>query len=161
MIQVFVDDRDAQRRLARIQGRFAERKGGLSRGIIDELEAKFVRFASQQFATDGAHGGQTWAPLSARTLADKARRGTVSRGILRDSMEMYRMLTDRKSDKRIWENTPGGARVRFLVPYFRFHQDSQRDAMPSRPVYPDPLPPSLVNEIKNTITGYILEGSFA
>lgn len=78
MIQTFIDDRDAQRRFARLQGQFTKQKGGLDLRTINELENKFRRFAERQFATDGAHGGNTWAPLADRTIAMKAKKGTLS-----------------------------------------------------------------------------------
>lgn len=160
MIQVFVDDRDAQRKLARIQGRFATMRGGLDRRSVDELEAKFVTFARRQFQTNGGAGGEKWAELRPSTLAQKAAKGTLSRGILRDTMEMYHMLTDQRSDMRRWERAPNGAKVSFLLEYFKAHQTGTK-RMEARPVYPDPLPESFIEQIKNTIRGFLLEGEFA
>lgn len=161
MIQTFIDDRDAQRRFARLQGKFAKQKGGFDYRTINELEKKFRRFAEQQFATEGAHGENKWAPLAERTIAMKAKKGTLSNGILRDSMEMYHMLTDAKSAEREWKRIPNGAQVAFRLGHFKFHQNLNSERMPPRQVYPDPLPQSFITELKNTISGFLLEGSFA
>src|ERR1044071_3602375 len=119
MIQTFVDDRDAQRRFARLNGQFAKMKAGLDSHVIRELEYKFRNFADRQFATDGAYGGERWAALKPRTIEDKRRRNTLSKGILRDSVEMYDMLTQPKHSERNWKRIPSGAQVVFRLSYFR------------------------------------------
>ena len=159
MLQIFVDDRSAQQRLARLNGRFAKSKHGLDPATIGELERKFIAFAKRQFETQVAAGGQKWDKLAPRTLAMKAARGTLSKGILKDTEEMFRMLTASKHEDRRWERSPNGAKVFFTMQRFRHHQEGTK-RMPARPVYPDPLPPSFIQELKNTITGYLLEGEF-
>lgn len=155
MIQVFVNTLAVERRLKRMQGRFARWDE-----VLGELENKFITFAKKQFATEGQAGGEKWEPLAPRTVAMKSKKGTLPNGVLRDTMEMYRMLTDKNTPLRQWRVTAKGAQVEFMLPRFKFHQVGTK-RMPARPVYPDPLPDSFIRDLKNTITGFVVEGFFA
>lgn len=154
MIFLSVDDRAAQQRLARIRGRFAR----FDNSVLQLLEREFAEFGRRQFATRGLHGGKRWANLKSSTVRRKKDAGTYSRGVLRDTMAMYKMIADKTSSDRDWQRTDRGARVTFGLARLGFHQSGTSRMVP-REVYPDPLPDTLLSRIRNIVRGYIIEGA--
>lgn len=155
MIRTFVDDRDAQRKIARLSGRFAR----FDHTVVERIEQVFVDFAKLQFQTRGRAGGNRWKNLRPETVKTKTRKGTYSRGVLRDTLAMYHMLTDKSSEDREWRQIPRGAQVIFKLGYFGVHQDGDPSHnLPQREVYPDPLPETMMSRIRNIVSGYYIGG---
>lgn len=100
-----------------------------------EIDRVFERIVEQQFATEGAHGGEPWAPLKPATQKARARKGYgTSHPILEQSGEMKRSLVGKTGDtisvhtERYWARGTAD-------PKFAFHQSkSPRSIIPRRAV---------------------------
>lgn len=151
--RVEIDTSAGRQRLARIRGRF-ENVWIASELSIRELVREFLEL---QFETEGRYGQEPWAPLSRWTLAKKNGRGSI----LIDKGNMYRRLT-----------TPGsrsidmGVRGKTIRATIRdriasIHQTgadySNGRKLVARPLVPEDMPPAFIRDLRNIITGYVLE----
>ncbi len=113
----------------------------------------------RHWESKGAAFGHTWAPLAPSTIATRARKGTLAKGILRDTDHLFRAIfRERAADSRL-SSAPGGYRLRLdtRIPYAIYHQVGTSN-MPDRQVIPDPLPRSFVQDVKKVVREYLLTG---
>jgi hypothetical protein len=127
------------------------------RGLMkQEIAPAFNRMLLRHWESKGAAFGHRWAPLAASTIAAKTRKGTVSKGILRDSDHLFKTLfRERSTDSRL-QVVAGGLRFQgnVGVPYALYHQVGT-EFMPERQVIPDPLPRSFREEVRRIILAYV------
>lgn len=119
----------------------------------------FDAMERKHWESRGAAFGHKWAPLAPSTIASKRSKGTLSKGILQDSDNLFRaVFRARASDNRL---RVVDGRVRFQANvgtrYAIFHQVGTQ-FMPDRQVIPDPLPLSFKATIRNIVKEYIRSG---
>lgn len=88
--QVKVDDASVQDYLARIE----TAAGDLS-PVMDDLGRMLQLRIRSQFELQSAPGAGKWTPLSARTIAQRQKRGRWPGPILRQTGDLYRSITYR------------------------------------------------------------------
>lgn len=127
----------------------------MQRGVAPAYNAMLKR----HWDSKGAAFGHRWAPLAASTIASKTRRGTIQKGILRDSDHLFKVLfRARATDNRL-AIVAGGLRFSgdVSVPYAIYHQVGTQ-FMPERQVIPDPLPRSFKALVRLIVRDYALTG---
>lgn len=128
--------------------------------MIRGIAPEFVKMITRHFQTAGRAFGHPWAPLMPATIRKKRKKGTLSRGILRDTGNLFdRLVAMRQADNRL-RPIPGGLlfQANTSVKYAIFHQVGTQ-FMADRQVIPDPLPPSFISRIRAIIHDYILTGA--
>jgi phage gpG-like protein len=126
-------------------------------GPIDESVSELY---TQQFATEGQFGGARWAPLAARTLLARTRRGHGRGGILRDTSRLWASLVKRGAPEGIRSVSRDQYERGTSVAYAVFHQLGTR-RMPARKIAPDPLPARVVVGWTDIISRYITDGDLS
>lgn len=86
---------------------------------------------AEQFATQGQHASDGWAPLKFSTLREKQKAGFGSRGILERTLALEDSLTRRKDPNQVLEIRPDSLIWGSKLPYALVHQ---------RPKPGNPLP---------------------
>lgn len=82
-------ERDIVRRFDALEDRIGDLSPAWA--AVDEV---FSTIVAQQFHTEGAHGGESWAQLQPATIADRRRKGFgAAHPILRRTGDLYRSLT--------------------------------------------------------------------
>jgi len=151
-VRVFIDDTGTQRYVRDVRGRFAK----MAAVMEERLKPMFREAIVKQFESEGAWGGDPWTALSDETIKRKTLSGTLDEGILRDSMRLFEAFAEPDSpdfDVEIKGNTFSYV---IRVPYAWRHQDGS-DRLPVREIVPDPMPESFIEQMRNVVSGYILE----
>lgn len=146
-------------RFERIAGRFSNFVPVMG-GRVDVLARGLVR---RMFLTQGRASGQgQWAPLTENYLK---RRQFPGSPILRQTDELFDALTKRNNENQelVLERdryslsvseAAGRVRARFIG-----HQlGVSTSNLPARPMIPDPLPKTFVNEVRQAVMAYIVRG---
>lgn len=110
----------------------------------------FVAWMGEQFASEGAWGGDGWEPLTADYAAAKAQRFggrsiLIASGALRAASSRPQRLA-----------TPSSLTLTIFDPKIGFHQEGT-DKMPARPVIPDELPVSADFQLQLAADAYIAD----
>jgi phage gpG-like protein len=105
-----------------------------------------------RFFNRNAKGGGLWPALAPSTVARKKRRGTLAKGILRDTDKLYTSLR-KGSPGNVNRDLPDGVQRGTNVPYAIFHQMGT-SKMPARPIKVDP-DANMKQRIMGNITGGI------
>lgn len=116
------------------------RLGGLFTGLRDlrpvwgDLHTIFMEFMKRVFATEGAHGGQRWAPLSPAYAAWK-RRHYGDLPILHLRGTLSKSFTEAAAEGHVYRTGPAFMEAGSSVRYARAHQwgYAQRN-LPARPI---------------------------
>jgi phage gpG-like protein len=108
------------------------------------------RAALQRFESEGAYGGEKWAPLAPSTVARKG----AGKGILVDSGRLRASLTQETAADSIRVLLPQEMRWGSTVPYGKFHQ-SGTSRMPQRRVVklPEQVKRAIVRELQRSMVG--------
>lgn len=106
------------------------------------------RATLERFATEGAYGGEKWAPLAPSTLARK----DPGKGILVDSGRLRASLTQETAPDSIRALLPQSLHWGSSVPYGVFHQKGT-SRMPQRRVVklPQPVKRAIVKELQRAM----------
>lgn len=104
------------------------------RPVWPEIHMYFLRASLEQFATQGARGGQTWQPLSERYGKWKAKR-YPGKPILVATERLRRSLSlgGQKGGDQVYEASPLSLTMGTAVPYARYHQRGTA-RMAARPI---------------------------
>lgn len=108
---------DVSLRLKQTQEKFTDYRSFFENTVVPAI---FARFDEIFEAQGGVEGFARWAPLAARTLAEKRRKGHRLE-ILRATDRLYTSYTQRGSDNRIVV-TAASLSFTSLVDYGRFHE---------------------------------------
>lgn len=149
----------------------AGRASDLRPVFLSAVKTSLDRFFISQFDTQGAEGGQPWAPLQPSTLAAKGRAHRAAMGVLRFTNRLWASLT---------KPTPGNlgisaatANIMYrgtMVPYAYFHQYGYTVSrwgkalfhnprhVPARILVPAEMPPRYVEAWGRSIQRYVVEG---
>jgi hypothetical protein len=145
----------AEKELIALPNRLSNLRPLMQKGIAPE----FNEMMRRHWESKGAAFGHAWAPLAPSTIAAKTRRGTVGKGILRDSDHLFKaVFRARATDDRL-KMVAGGIRFQgnVAVPYAIFHQVGTQ-FMAERQVIPDPLPRSFKATVRAIIRTYAQTG---
>lgn len=112
--------------------RWAEHAGDAT-PAWEEIYSQLIKIEQEQFATEGAAGGEAWAALAASTVAAKARMG-LRPEILRATDEMYNSLTNEDDPNQLKIITPSMLAFGSLMPYAKYHQSGTSHMPQRRPV---------------------------
>lgn len=107
-----------------------------------------IEWFGRQFQTEGAFGGQAWAPLSASTLAYKAKR-FPGRGILYASGSLRQAASRPRRDVG-----PRHLTLTIESEHGGYHQTGTRK-MPARKIVPDRLPMSAQRDLDRAAEEYL------
>lgn len=110
----------------------------------------FIKWMRQQFESEGAWGGEAWAPLSPDYAAWKSANFPgqsilIAHGALRAAASSPDRLVG-----------PFSMTLFIIDPKIEFHQGGT-DKMPARPVIPSNLPASAEAELTGIANGYVRE----
>ena len=164
-VRIFGDE-EAQRML-REAGKRSRNLSPVFRGPVDKLVTKLF---TDQFATEGKSGPLPWAPLSAATLADKARIRRGRMGVLRRFNTLWASLVKSGGPQGIRDIGPDRYERGTAVPYAAAHQLGARirrwgnvtfrtpKRLPVRQVVPDPAPPRFVDAVARHVADFVAEG---
>lgn len=148
MPYIRIDTEGFDKQVHRLEG-FAAQMADL-RGFWPVLVPVFIRWMREQFATEGAWGGQRWARLSPAYAAAKAVRHP-GKGILIAEGDLRQAASRPKRTV-----TPSSLTLEIVDPKIEFHQDGT-DRMPARPVVPSLLPAVAVQEVNELAEIYVTE----
>lgn len=114
-----------------------------------------------QFRTRGRFGGTPWQPLAKSTRDYKKKHSQWRQEPMRRTDLLYRSLVYREGAEE--EITRDHYTLRTLVSYAKYHQsrEPRTSNLPRRPVIPDQLPPSMIEELRNIVRGYLVTGEIA
>lgn len=143
---------EGERKIARIKGRFAN-FGPVMQGPVRKL---FLVAMRKQFSSRGQYGGTPWPRLTKQTL-DRKRRWGLRLSPLRATDRLYKSLTVRGGPEQQTIITRNSFKFRTLVPYAPVHQTGD-DHTPQRVIIPDPMPAEFMVQLRNIVTGYLVEG---
>lgn len=127
--------------------------------MIEGVAPAYNAMLKRHWESQGAAFGQRWAPLAERTLEARARKGTLSKGILRDTDHLFKaVFRARATDDRL-KSIRGGIRFQGNVGERKaiYHQLGTQ-FMPARTVIPDPLPRSFKQQVRAIVREYALTG---
>lgn len=110
----------------------------------------FIEWMGEQFQSEGAWGGEAWAPLSVDYAAYKAQ-AHPGRSILIASGALRSAASKPKRTA-----TPSSLTLTIVDPKIEFHQDGT-ETMPARPVIPDSLPVSAEAQLELAAERYIAD----
>lgn len=99
----------------------------------------------EQFATEGAFGGDPWAPLAASTVAQRG----SAHPILDDTGALKGAAS-----RPVRHATPLTLELEVVDPKIHFHQHGTRK-MPRRPVVPDVIPGHALAELQREFDQYV------
>lgn len=142
----------AERKLLALPSRLKNLRPLMQRGIAPAVNRMLQRHWDSK-------GGHTWAPLAASTIRAKKRKGTLDKGILRDTDHLFKALfRARDTDSRL-RTIPGGLRLSLNtgIPYAVYHQVGT-SRMPERQVIPSPFPRPFLTEIRSIIREFLETG---
>lgn len=156
MIEVAVTITPALVRLNRLAGRFTNFKPVLG-GKVDVIARRFMK---RRFESEGrVGGGGKWQKLTPRYAAWKFSRVPRSRKILQLNQTMYNAFTKRgapmqrvTSEKDEYSLTVTG-KVQMIA---MAHTSGAGGRLPVRVVVPDPLPKTLITELRQAIRSYVV-----
>lgn len=155
-LRVILQAEEATKQARDVLGRFQNFEP-VMRGPVRRL----VRSAIvQQFRTRGRFGGTPWAPLAESTIKRKRRFGQRMEPMRRTD-KLYRSLVYREN--AVETIKPGLYELKTLVRYAKYHQSTapRPSGLPRRPVIPDQLPPSMIEDLRNILKGYLVTGTIA
>jgi phage gpG-like protein len=116
------------------------------RKIAALIEAATLR----RFESEGAFGGEKWAPLAESTLRGK----DASKGILVDSGRLRASLTQETASDAIRHIGPHEMHWGSSVPYGKFHQSGTSRMPRRRPVkLPESVKRAMVRELQRELVG--------
>jgi phage gpG-like protein len=124
--------------------------------IWDEINDVLSRASVRQFASQGAYGSGTWAPLAPSTLARKARLGQPSQ-ILQATRRLKRSLTVEDHPEHLYVASAKEMAWGTTVPYAKYHQDGNGSSLPRRRVVQ--LPESARRNVMKVVQRGILTGA--
>jgi hypothetical protein len=132
---------------------------GLRRLMIQGVAPVVNKMLKRHWDSKGAAFGHAWAPWAPSTLAARIRKGNASKGLMRDTDHLFRVLFRARSTDDRLKIVAGGLRLQLNtgVPYGIFHQLGTSN-MPERQIIPDPLPRSFVRTVRDVVRVYILTG---
>lgn len=134
------------------------RAADLGPALRDGVDKEIITYTIAQFVTQGSRGGTPWARLRPSTVERKVRRGTLSKGIGRDSDQMWSSLTKPNGAGALVRITDESYSRSSAVPWFASFTKGVPGKQVARPIYPDPLPADLVERIRNVVANYIVSG---
>ena len=135
---------------------FAERLAGIGDALRTPFAVALRRLITQQFTSEGAAYGSTWAKLAKSTQLAKLRAGTLNRGILVNTGAMRTALLD--FTPASWRFAESQGRLSWLMslkgahPYVFHHLGTSR--MPARQVLPSPSP-RFMSELRGIVADYL------
>lgn len=153
-IRVILDDTRGEQRIARLRGRFAR----LSEVLEGPVRDLMTDFFEAQFETEGEAGGEPWADLKPATLAIKSRLGFADKGILERTGRLRGGLA---SGELLRYRITGRSKISFRVSdrVAATHQQGLAKMVP-RPLLPDEMPKEFMDQLRNIVRGFLIEGSF-
>jgi len=147
-------------RFERIAGRFSNFIPVMG-GRVDVLARGLIR---RMFDTEGRASGQgRWARLTDRYLR---RRQFPDRPLLRQTDELYNALT-RKGDinqelelsRNRYSLSVSTAAGRVLARFIGHQLGLPAKNLPARPMIPDPLPQTFIQQVRRAVKAYIVRGT--
>lgn len=119
----------------------------------------FNKMLQRHWDSKGVAFGHKWAQWAPSTLAKRTRKGNASKGLLRDTDHLYKVLfRARTGDDRL-KVVGGTLRFQANTREFKaaYHQFGT-EHMPIRQVIPDPLPPAFRTTVRDIVREFILSG---
>lgn len=167
-VKVSIDVGPALQKITGLSNRAAD----LSPVFKGPVDASVSQLFIKQFDTEGAFGGDRWAPLLPLTLRLRKERGHGQGGILRDTSRLWASLV-KVGPESLLLISPHSYQRGTTVPYARFHQIGWTSTMifghlrsvaiqvPARPPVPKPIPAETVALWRRSILSYIAGGASA
>lgn len=147
------------------------RAGNLTPAWTGPVDSLVRGMFAEVWATAGASIDAVWAPLSALTLALKARANRAGMGPLKFSQALYRSFTVRSSPDGIRDVQPLAYTFGSRVPYAALLNEGwtattifgrlrkQPVEVPGRRIVPDPVPATVLEQITGVLADYIVSGT--
>lgn len=152
-VDYLVEFEHATEQLVAMRDRASDLTPAFAMGVDPYLTNELM----EQFASEGAHFGDPWAPLAERTLQARKRPGHGRGGILRDTDAMYNAFINPFDDGAIRIIDPRSYQRGVSTPYYPFHHDGTL-RMPARPVVPAEMPAVMQDSIYGVVRQFILTG---
>jgi phage gpG-like protein len=157
-LALVLDANVAQVQFAIRAGRFENYAPVLNGSVLTTLR----RMEEIHFDSEGGVFGGKWPPLAPGTLLAKERKGYGSNPILTRTGKLRNSLTKRgKKNGSIVKTTPFSILFGTSVPYAVYHQQPDGPAkgiIPLRQLIPDPLPDAVLEELRENVRDYLVEG---
>ncbi len=159
-LAIALDATEAQLQFALLAGRFEDYQPVLAGSVLTTLR----EMEKLHFASEGSVFNDTWDPLKPATVRERIRLGYGGpHPILIREGTLAASLTGRHPDAVVT-----ASRFSLLfgtkVDYAKYHQHLQENAsrdkgiVPERQVIPDPLPVVVLDDIRQGIRDYLIEG---
>lgn len=153
-----LDASEAQLQFAIRAGRFEDYTPVLRGSVLTTLK----RMEALQFDTEGSVFGGAWPPLAPSTIREKARLGYGGFPMLVRTTQLRKSLAGfGKNGWSILQVTPFALTFGTRVPYAEYHQQPDGATgghLPQRQVIPDPLPDAVIEELRENVRDYLVEG---
>jgi morphogenesis family protein len=142
----------------------------LRRVFMGEIDSSVTEFFEQQFLTEGARGGQPWAPVSQLTSKLRRRPGHGHEGpteVLQDANVMWGSFVKSGGPDSVRVIEPQRYVRGSAVPYAAAHQKAQTisklfgrplkhpKTVPARPVVPATMPADLIRSWENMVVRHL------
>jgi phage gpG-like protein len=153
-----LDASEMEVQFALLAGRFEDYSPVLKSSVVATLR----EMKTLHFETKGALFDKQWAALAPETIRDRARQGYPGDPIMvREGRLRQSLARAMKTPDSIVEVSRFGLVFGTSVPYADFHQQTKgpgKGIIPERQVIPDPIPEAVVEEIRENIRDYLIEG---
>ncbi len=153
---VVLDASEAQVKFAILAGRFEDYRPVLKGSVLKTLR----RAEDLHFSTEGDIFGDPWPPLAPSTLEAKERLGFGNRPILVRTGALRSSLTSSRGES-IVRATRFALLFGTSIDYAVFHQQPDGPGagiIPERQVIPDPLPAEVLDELRDNLRNWLIEG---
>jgi hypothetical protein len=153
-----LDASEMQVRFALLAGRFEDYTPVLQSSVVATLR----EMETLHFETEGGLFDKPWAPLSPETIKDRARKGYPGDPIMvREGRLKKSLAAPVRTADSIVEVSKFGLVFGTMVDYADYHQQTKgpgKGIIPERQVIPDPIPETVIEEIRENIRDYLVEG---
>jgi phage gpG-like protein len=157
-LSTVLDASEAQVKFALLAGRFEDYRPVLGGPILGTLR-EMVKI---QFATEGDAFGSGWPELAPSTIRDREGKGYGgAHPIMIREGRLLKSLTVRGAEGSIYTTDRFSLLFGTRVAYADFHQQTTgpgKGIIPERQLIPDPLPPVVLEDIRQSIRDYLIEG---
>lgn len=153
---------EAEQQLATLPNRLRNMRPMFDAAIVPLAEAMLT----EHWSSKGARFGHTWAALRPSTIAERIRKGTIAKGILRDSDDLMRAVFRSPTSSGAILAIGGGFRLVMgesviddPIERMKFRWHMQGTArMPAREPIPSPLPRSFRDQVRAVVHDFIASG---
>lgn len=157
-LAIVLNATEQQVKFALLAGRFEDYSPVLRGSVVQTLR----EMEALHFDTEAEVFEKPWAPLTPETIRDRARRGFPAGPIMVRTQRLRKSLARKtKTADSVIKISKFGILFGTSVEYAVYHQQPEgpgKGIIPERQLIPDPLPTPVLQELRENIRDYLIEG---